>query len=126
MEAISLFSMMVLFCLSLLLHILVITRVLPYSFLWGGRLQSNREMYRFEIVSILVNLIFLLFVLAFGGYLGFDFAVLIYKIGFWGMAILFAANTLGNLFSKSKLERVVFTPVTIALSFFAVTIALSL
>jgi hypothetical protein len=41
---------------------------------------------------------------------------IIFTISFWIMAILFVLNTLGNIISKNKYEKIIFTPVTILLT----------
>jgi hypothetical protein len=40
------------------------------------------------------------------------------------MAILFLVNSVGNLLSKTKLEKTIFTPLTILLTLFSVVLAL--
>lgn len=42
-------------------HILVLIGVVPMEIIWGGRLKSQGEMIRFEVVSITLNL-FMIFV----------------------------------------------------------------
>ena len=43
----------------------------------------------------------------------------------WLMTGLFLLNTLGNVTSKNKLEKRLFTPVTILLAIFSLTLALA-
>jgi hypothetical protein len=43
----------------------------------------------------------------------------------WLMTGLFLLNTLGNALSKNKLEKRLFTPVTILLAIFSLTLALA-
>lgn len=41
----------------LLFHSSIILKIVPYEITWGGRLKNDSEMYVFEIISILLNLI---------------------------------------------------------------------
>lgn len=50
--------------LAIIMHMLILTGVLPSSFVWGGRLQTREEVVAFELVSIAVQLLFILIVLS--------------------------------------------------------------
>lgn len=52
----------------ILFHLLIITKIIPYENTWGGRLQSDSEMYLFETISIVINLIFGFVLLMKGGH----------------------------------------------------------
>jgi hypothetical protein len=56
--------------------------------------------------------------------LSIDIPKKIITYAFWLMTGLFLLNTLGNILSKNKLERNLFTPVTILLAIFSLIIAL--
>lgn len=47
---------------TILLHLSFIFKLIPYDIAWGGRLQSDQEMYVFEAFSIGV-IVFLLITL---------------------------------------------------------------
>ena len=81
-------------------------------------------MYRFEIVSIIINAFLLFIVLVEGNYLGVDIRENIMETIFWVMAILFLFNTFGNIISKNKTEKYVFTPITFIMCIFSVILAL--
>jgi hypothetical protein len=40
-------------------HILIFKKMIPYQIAWGGRLKNDREMYIFQTMSIMVNLLFI-------------------------------------------------------------------
>lgn len=111
--------------LILVFHCCIILKIIPYNIVWGGRLKSDTEMVRFETVSILINLFFLLVLLVHSNILTVDYPKIIMKIILWIMMILFAINTLGNMVSKNKLEQRLFTPITIMLSIFSLILALT-
>jgi hypothetical protein len=116
-----------LFILSLviLFHILVITNLIPFDIVWGGRLADKGQMLRLEAISIAVNLVMLLIVCVYAGVLKIKFNPTLLKICFWIMFALFALNTLGNITSKNSFEAFVFTPLTILLALFCLRIALA-
>ena len=123
MENISQTGLMILLILSLLFHMLVILKIVPYKYVWGSRLKSDREMYRFEIISLVINAFLLLVVLVQANYLGIDISKNVLKTILWIMAGLFLLNTFGNIISKNKTEKYVFTPITFIMCIFSVILA---
>jgi len=124
MITIAQYGLLLIFSLFLVFHFLVLLKVIPYNIVWGGRLKSDREMYRFEIISILVNSIFLILILIQSGILTYEFPQRIMTIMLWFMSGLFLLNTLGNLMSKNRMEKIYFTPVTIILTVLTFLLAL--
>ncbi len=104
-----------LFFLSVLLvyHLLIITQAIPYEATWGGRLKSDEEMYRFEAVSITVNLLIMFVIAIKGGYTGRIKPNKLIKVILWLMVVLYALNTVGNILSTNLIETIVFTPMTL-------------
>lgn len=49
-------------------HILIFIKMIPYQIAWGGRLKNDREMYIFQTISIIVNLLFTRILMMKGGY----------------------------------------------------------
>lgn len=102
-----------LFTLVVAFHILIITGIIPFSIVWGGKLGSRADMFRFETVSLLVNTIFIVilrvkkFCILEGINNRWITGIL------WVFMALFLANTVGNLFAESLLEKLVFTPITL-------------
>lgn len=95
-------------------HIVAIVGIVPYEMLWGGRLKSESEMYFFESVSLLINLVMLAAVIVKRAWptkkIKWVNAVL------WIMFVLFLLNTIGNIFSSNQMEKIIFTPITLILS----------
>lgn len=94
-------------------HILVIFRIIPYEFVWAGKLNSVDEMYVFEIISILVNILLITVLLLKGNYIKHTISNKILNGILWFFVLVFALNTIGNLFAKSLFEKAVFTPLTL-------------
>lgn len=118
-------SLLVIFSLVLIFHILVLVKVIPYSIVWGGRLKTDTEMYKFEFVSLLINSLFLMLVLIKADLLNVELHETVVALSFWVMAALFLLNSVGNLLSKSKWEKIIFTPLTILLTFLTIVVALN-
>ncbi len=114
------YGMLIIFMLVLLFHVLVITKVIPYTIVWGSRLKTDKDMFKFEAISIIVNIVFLFFLLFISDFLTSPFSGTILNGGLWVMAILFFVNIIANIFSKNKLEKIIFVPVSALLFIFAV------
>ena len=88
-----------------LFHLAIITKIIPYEFTWGGKLNNDVEMYVFEIISILINL-FLGFVLLIkGNYLLKLIPTKVVNIILWIFLFLFGLNTIGNIFAETLFEK---------------------
>lgn len=113
MELVSVYVLLTLLGLSVIFHLFILFKVIPYKIVWGGRLTNDQQMYRFEAVSIVTNLMFLAIGVVRGGFLFPGFPEMPLIISLWVMAVLFLLNTFGNLMAKNKWERNIFTPLTL-------------
>ena len=125
MTAIAQYGVIIVLSAFLILHFLILLKIIPYNIVWAGRLKSDKEMYRFEIASIIVNAFFLLFIMVYSNIFAFNFPKVILTTILWIMVALFAFNTLGNIVSKNKLERKLFMPITFLLTIFSLILALT-
>lgn len=119
------YGLIALLSASLVFHFGVILKIVPYKIVWGGRLKSDTEMYRFEIVSVLINFLFLFVILVQSGMLFVAVPQKIMTVILWIMAALFLFNTFGNVVSKNRMERLLFTPLTIILTILSLILALT-
>ena len=120
----ALYAMLYMMALVLLFHILVIIEVIPYSIVWGGRLESKQAFYKFELVSIVINLLMLLIFLFKSGKLKSPINDTFLRILIGLQALLFLLNMLGNLVAVSIWERVIFAPLTFLAFIFCTRIML--
>ena len=67
------YGLIIVLSIFLILHICVLLKIVPYSIVWGGRLKTDLEMYRFETVSIFINILFLFIILMQSHFLTIDF-----------------------------------------------------
>ena len=125
MISIAQWGLLILLSLFLILHFIILLKLIPYNLVWGGRLKSDKEMVRFEIFSILINSLFVIVILMQMSFLTIDIPKKVITYFLWLMTGLFLLNTLGNAISKNKLEKRLFTPVTILLAIFSLTLALA-
>lgn len=109
-------GLIAIFSLTIVFHLLILLKVVPYDMVWGGKLNNDADMYRFELVSLALNLLFLLVVLAKARVIKTPVSERILNIILWVMIALFALNTVGNLLSENQFEKIAFTPMTILIA----------
>jgi hypothetical protein len=125
MKEVAEIGLLVILSASIVFHLLVLVKIVPYKIVWGSRLKTDADMYKFEAVSVILNLFFLVIIFLKMKIISFDFPENVLNYIIWGMAVLFFLNTVGNLLSKSSLEKKIFTPITILLTIFSLMLALS-
>ena len=111
--------------LVVVFHVLILMNFIPYNIVWGGKIKNKSQLFRFEMISIAVNLLILIIVLMKAKVINVVINQKIVTISLWVIAALFMINTIGNLLSTNDFERFVFTPLTIVLSVFCLKLALS-
>lgn len=111
-------SILLICTLALFMHILILFQVIPYHFVWGGRLNSLTELYIFESISITVQLLFLFVIAVKAGYIFKGQFNRVVNIGVWAMFVLMILNTIGNLASSTFMETIIMTPITASLALF--------
>ena len=125
MRKIALIGSISIFSLSILFHLLVIMKVIPSTIIWGGRIENQQELLKFESISIILNVFFLLILLMINTTIKVKVKPIVFRLVLWLMSALFILNTIGNLLAKSSIETMIFTPVTILLSIFSLYLALN-
>jgi len=108
---------------AILFHLMVLVSIIPYQMVWGGRLQSKKEMINFELVSILLNFLMLAIVAIHAKIIKLKVHPTIVKIALWLMVFIFMMNSIGNLLSLNEMEKYIFTPLTTLLAIFSFTLA---
>ena len=108
----------------MLFHVLVIINVIPYEIIGGGRARNRGEIINLELISIIVNAIMIFVVLIRTGPVRLFISGRWLRILFCLMFAFFLLNTLGNLFSINQIEKFIFTPLTLFLSFCSLWLAL--
>lgn len=114
---------MIILLATILFHFLVLLGIVPYQIVWGGRLQNQREMIHFELVSILLNFLMFAIVAIQARVIKLRVHPIVVKIALWLMVFIFVMNTIGNIISLNELERYIFTPLTLLLAIFSFILA---
>ena len=110
--------------IGLIYHALIIIQVIPYANAWGGRLPNIESMYVFETISVLMQVIFLTIAVLKHRHVGGKKTQKVLSTLLFGLSALLLLNTVGNIFSTSVFEAIVFTPLTLVMSVVAFRLAL--
>ena len=86
-------------------HGFVLLKIIPYTIAWGGRLQSDMEMYVFETISILINLLLIFLVCIKTGRVNSFLPMKAVNVILWFFCGVFVLNTIGNLFAQTIFEK---------------------
>jgi hypothetical protein len=105
-------TLLVLFGAAILFQLTVLFGMVPTEMVWGGRLNDTEERSVGAIISITVLLVAVCFVLIRIRVIGKGIPA-VGRWGVWALVLLFALNTLGNLFALDLRETLIFTPVTL-------------
>lgn len=124
-EKIASRGLLLLFTLTILFHLLIVSGVIPLNVVWGGRIKDTREMYSFEVVSIALNILMLTVVLIRSGHVAVRLNSRVIRVLLWIMTALFALNTIGNFLSFNETEKLIFTPLTLMLTILCARLAIS-
>ena len=92
---------------------MILTEQIPYDKVWAGKLNSVEEMKSFETFSILLNVFMLTVLYMKYRQLEKEVKNKVIDILIWIFAGFFALNTVGNLFSKSMIELILGTFLTL-------------
>ncbi len=122
-ERLALHCLLAVFLATTIFHVLVVTGVVPFGMVWGGRLRSHSQMLTFEAVSLTITLLMLAAVAVKAGYVKLMVPQRVMTVVFGLMFLLFLVNTFGNLASKNELEKLLFTPLTLVLALLSLRVA---
>lgn len=114
-QGIAIKIMLMTVSLIILFHISILLKIIPYEFTWGGRLQNDTEMYVFEAISILINLLLVGVLLIKGAFIKRVISIKIVNSILWVFLVLFGLNTIGNIVAVTYFEKL-FAIVTLAFS----------
>ncbi len=107
--------LLILLSLVIFFHLSILVKITPYEIAWGGRLETDAQMYVFETISIFINLFLIVVLLIKGAYLSAFIPIKVVDVLLWIFFVLFVLNTVGNLFAKTNFEKF-FAIVTFAFS----------
>lgn len=97
--------MLILLSFVTVFHIGIIVKLIPYDIAWGGRLKNDQEMYVFETISILINLLLISVLFIKAGFLKVKVNKKLINAVLWIFFFLFILNTVGNILAKTTFEK---------------------
>lgn len=109
---------------TIIFHFLILFGIIPFENTWGGRLENREQMIVFESISIIVTILVMTAVGIRAGYLNWKIKPIILKVLFYILMVLFALNTVGNLFANNDFEKFFATPLTLILAVFCWRLAI--
>lgn len=115
-KKIALIIMFFILGIILIFHFLIFTEQIHYDKVWAGKLKSVEEMKSFETFSILLNLFMLVILFIKYKLLEKGTSNKIIDLFIWVFVVLFALNTVGNLFSQNTIELILGTFLTLTSS----------
>jgi hypothetical protein len=111
------------FCVAwILVHLGVITRLVPDHIVWGGRIPYSNRLVRMEAIAILPFLLLILLVSWKEGWIAPRPRRIWIQSGLWMMVLLFGLSTLGNALAQHPLERYGFGAVSLLMVFLLVLV----
>lgn len=99
----------------LFFHLGVLLRFIPYMFIWGGKIQSDEQMAKMEVVSIIIALFFISILVLASGLVNNPFSGSMIKFLMIFMALFYFVGTIMNLISKNKVEKYFFSVLSLSM-----------
>lgn len=90
---------------TIVFHLLILLKIIPYEIAWGGRLETDSDMYVFESISIGIILFLILILLMKGNFIKFQLREKVINGILWAFMVLFILNTIGNVFAATNFEK---------------------
>jgi len=86
-------------------HLCIMVKLIPYNIAWGGRLENDLQMYIFETISILLNIILISALFLKNRVINHQLSDRVLNSILWFFISIFSLNTIGNLFAKTNFEK---------------------
>jgi len=110
--------------LLIIMHVLIILKVLPSYFVWGGQITDDASLYKLEFIALATIIPFLLIFMIKKWSMKSNKSQKIINVFLWLIFIWFLFNIIGNALSASTLEKILFIPISSILSLMSLRLAL--
>ena len=110
--------------LLIIFHILLLLGIVPSDIVWGGKAADEATIIKLEIFSLVTSFIILAVIFAKLRQNKNAKSRKIINLAVWIIFGYFLLNTVGNLASSVTIEKLIFTPITIILSFLLFRLAI--
>ena len=112
------------FSLLIIFHLSVLLRIAPYDIVWGGRIDNVTSMLIYEGTAVIILLLFIVIIALKTHSVKTKRLNTAAGYAVWIVFGYFILGIAGNIASASYLEKVIFTPVTIALALLTFRLAI--
>ncbi len=109
-------SLLIIFSLLFLFHILVLVGVVPANIVWAGKIKTRSDLIKMESISLIVLSIIIAVIAHRLGYHQWWINPRYTQVGIWVFFALFLLNTLGNLTATTAFEKYFFGSLTVLIS----------
>lgn len=109
-------ALLVLLLISLIFHLLIMTKIIPFDIIWGGKIKDASQMLLYETVSIIINILMILVIALDAKIIKSRMPHRLIKAFVLIMFVIFSLNTIGNFTSVNQFEKNIFTPLTFLLA----------
>lgn len=120
--------LLALFGAAFVFQLVVLAGFIPTEMVWGGRLANAEERSVGALVSLAVLLAMMAVLLLATGRVVLGASPVrsarVGRHGMWVIVVLFALNTVGNLFALDLRETLIFTPITLVSALLAWRVAM--
>lgn len=100
-------------CLCVIIfHLLIIFKIIPYDIVRWWRLTNDAEMLKFESISLLLNVLIMVFVAMKWWFIKYFLPARLVSLWLRWLFFLLVWNTIANIFSETLFEAVFFTFLT--------------
>jgi len=110
-------------CLALFYHVLIVSGVVPYKYAWGGKIESQEQLWVFELISTVINFGIIYLAASGAKMIKSIFPKKLLTVLLWLFSGLLFINTIGNLLAEECIEMIIFTPITAIMSILFARIA---
>ncbi len=110
--------------LAIFYNTLILLNIIPYRYAWGGRISSHEQMVKLQTIGIILNILIILIVAMKAKYVHQFMPKKVITFFLWAFAVLFAFNTIGNLFASNAIEKIIFSPITGLTTYLFFTLAI--
>ena len=111
--------------LLIIFHVLVLAQVVPSNIVWGGQIGGSQTNLRMlEGISLILTVLFAIVVAIKIGYIKTDKFKNTIRVLLWIIFAYSLLNIIGNLASGVTAENLIFAPISIAIAFLVLRLAI--
>ena len=110
--------------LLIIFHILALLGVVPSNIVWGGQIADEATVIKHEILRLIGSFIFLAIIIEKLNQNKITKFKKLNNIAFWFIFVYFVISSMAKLVLSVTLEKIIFIPITVILSFLLFRLAI--